>query len=76
MSNRKIKQFQVCFYDKYGTCYDEYFCNPDNLGLVMDFISRGDLCLGCDVEPESRVFVHYEDGTIYQLEFTIRDVRR
>ena len=62
----RIKNYQICWYDmeRGGSCFDESFYLPDEIGGVIPFVET--------VEDEgsfdrSRVFVHFDDGDEYEL---------
>ena len=62
----RIKNYQICFYDmeRGGSCFDEDFCSPDEIGRVIPFVET--------IEDEGnfdrcRVFVHFDDGDEYEL---------
>lgn len=62
----RIKQYQVAFYDmlRNGTCFDESFYGPDEIDEVMPYVETIE-----DVgkNDRTRVFVHFDDGDIYEL---------
>lgn len=59
---KKIKNFQLCFYDKLG-CYDEAFYDRDDVDIFY--------AIECLTEYENpyypdefqRLFVNFDDGT-------------
>ena len=62
----RIKNYQVAFYDMThnGSCFDESFFEPDEIGRVMPYVET--------VEDEGnndriRVFVNFDDGDRYEL---------
>ena len=62
---RPVKYYQVACYDKLrdGKCFDEMFLGPDEQDIAMDYLmSDTD-----DWDTQYRVFVHFENGDIYEL---------
>ena len=62
----RVKQFQIAWYDMElnGDCFDEDFVAPDGINQVIPYVET--------VEDEnnsdrSRVFVHMDNGDIYEL---------
>ena len=62
----RVKQYQVAWYDMDmgGDCFDECFYKPNEIDKVIDHVET--------VEDEnhhdrSRVFVHFDNGDIYEL---------
>lgn len=51
-----VKEFHVAFYDK-GRCYDETFFEPQDALTALTFLDGTD----------SRVFVSFKDGEVYEL---------
>lgn len=47
-----------------GTCFDESFYYPDEVGLVMPFV---EIDKESDCSVKSKVFVHLSDGSRYEL---------
>lgn len=61
-----VKQYQVVFYDmnKDGDCFDEAFYLPDEADKVLSFVERENNPFASE---KSRVFAHFEDGSVYEL---------
>lgn len=62
----RVKEYQVAWYDMDmdGSCFDESFYQPDEIGMVIPYVET--------IEDEnhhdrSRVFVHFDNGDIYEL---------
>ena len=62
----RIKNYHIALYDmtRDGSCFDEAFFNPDEISKVIPYVET--------VEDEgnddrSRVFVHFDDGDMYEL---------
>ena len=62
----RVKQFQIAWYDmqQNGDCFDEDFVAPDGIDRVIPYVET--------VEDEnnsdrSRVFVHMDNGDVYEL---------
>ena len=62
----RIKNYQICWYDmeRGGSCFDESFYSPDEIGVVIPFVETVEDEGGFD---RSRVFVHFDDGDEYEL---------
>ena len=62
----RIKQYQVAWYDMTndGVCFDEDFFSPDEIDKVMPFVETVE---DADNEDRSKVFVHFDNGDIYEL---------
>lgn len=70
----RIISYHLAWYDmtKGGTCFDESFFKPDDIGEVMCYVET--------VEDEcnydrSRVFAHFDNGDIYELKLEKVDNR-
>ena len=62
----RVKQLQIAWYDmkRNGDCFDEDFVVPDGIERVIPYVET--------VEDEnnsdhSRVFVHMDNGDVYEL---------
>ena len=62
----RIKNYHLAWYDmtRGGSCFDESFFKPDEVGKVMPYVET--------VEDEgkddrSKVFVHFDNGDMYEL---------
>ena len=62
----RIKNYQLAWYDmtRDGSCFDESFFKPDEIGKVIHYVET--------VEDEgkddrARVFVNFDDGDVYEL---------
>jgi hypothetical protein len=62
----RIKNYHLAWYDmtRNGSCFDESFFEPNEIGKVMPYVET--------VEDEgkndrARVFVHFDDGDTYEL---------
>jgi hypothetical protein len=62
----RIKNYHLAWYDmtRGGSCFDESFFEPDKVDRVISYVET--------VEDEgkddrSRVFVHFDDGDMYEL---------
>jgi len=62
----RVKQVQTCLYDKEdGYCFDEWWTMPEEnasdtlkkIGMLLPYVGAG----------SSRVFVHMDDGSVYEL---------
>lgn len=62
----RIKEYQVAFYDmvRNGSCFDEAFFQPDEIGEVIPYVETIE-DIGND--DRRRVFVHFDDGETYEL---------
>lgn len=61
-----IKQYQVAFYDmnKDGDCFDECFYSSDEIDKVLHFVEKENNSFSSE---KTRVFAHFEDGSVYEL---------
>lgn len=62
----RIKNYHLAWYDmaRGGSCFDESFFEPDEVGEVIPYVET--------IEDEgkddrSKVFVHFDDGDMYEL---------
>ena len=62
----RAKSYHVAFYDmtRGGTCFDETFFEPVDIDEVMPYVETVEDAGNND---RSRVFVHFDDGEIYEL---------
>ncbi|MEE1301621.1 MAG: hypothetical protein UHD64_02460 [Bacteroidales bacterium] len=62
----RIKQYQVAWYDmtNNGNCFDEDFFSSDEIDKVMPFVETVE---DVDNEDRSKVFVHFDNGDVYEL---------
>lgn len=62
----RIKNYQLAWYDMTmgGTCFDESFFRPDEIGEIMPYVETIEDEGNCD---RSRVFVNFDDGERYEL---------
>lgn len=70
----KVTQYQVAFYDmdNDGSCFDELFYPPDAIDKIMPYVETVEDANGSD---RTRVFVHFDDGNIYELKLEKIDNR-
>jgi hypothetical protein len=71
----RVVSYQVAFYDmtRGGKCFDESFFPPDDIDNVITFTETIE-----DINSETRrkVFVHFDNGDIYELKLEMVDNRR
>lgn len=62
----RVKQYQVAWYDmtKDGSCFDEAFYDPAELDIVISYVETIE---DINNNDRSRVFVHFDNGDIYEL---------
>ena len=62
----KIDKAQVAWYDmtNNGRCFDEDFCSPDEIDKVITYVETIEDMGNRD---RSKVFVHFDNGDIYEL---------
>lgn len=62
----RIKNYQVAWYDMEhgGSCFDESFYKPEEIGTVITYVETVEDEGHCD---RRRVFVHFDDGEKYEL---------
>lgn len=70
----KIDKVQVCWYDmeRGGSCFDEsWFVHKGNDTKTLEHIGKWltyvELDLNADKCDKSRVFIHMDDGDVYEL---------
>lgn len=63
-----IKEYQVCFYDEDlgDNCFDETFYAPEDADVAMTYVETDN---GMWDNIRKRVFVHFTDGDVYELNF-------
>ena len=64
---KKIKNFQLCFYDKLG-CYDESFYDIDDgagISYAIECLTKYENLYYPD--EYQRLFVNFNDGTRYEI---------
>ena len=68
----RIKKYQVAWYDMEhkGDCFDESFYAPNEIDMVMPYIETVEDVNNSD---RSRVFVHFDNGDIYELKLELLD---
>ena len=62
----RIKNYHLTWYDmtRGGSCFDESFFEPNEVGEVMPYVETvEDECKN----DRSKVFVHFDDGDMYEL---------
>ena len=71
----RIKSYQLAWYDmtRGGKCFDETFFKPEDIDNAITYVET--------VEDENsndrtRVFVHFDDGDIYELKLKKIDKNR
>ena len=67
LGRNPIESFQICWYDmnKDGYCYEEDWCGPDHFCKTDIAYLDTDENEGCS--DRIRMFVHHENGSIYEL---------
>ena len=62
----RIEKYQISFYDmeRGGSCFDEAFFKPDEVDMVIPYVETIEDAKDSD---RCRVFVHFDDGDIYEL---------
>lgn len=71
----RIKGYQVAWYDmeQEQNCFDESFYKPEDIDKVITYVETVEDVNNCD---RSRVFVHFDDGDIYELKLEKIEGRR
>lgn len=63
---KKIKNFQLCFYDKLG-CYDETFYTIDDVDIFHVIECFKGYKKSDDPDEFQRFFVNFDDGTQWEI---------
>lgn len=62
----RVDHYQVAFYDMdmNGDCFDEAFYDPDEIGAAITYVETIE---DKNHHDRSRVFVHFDNGDVYEL---------
>lgn len=71
----RIKKYQVAFYDmtRDGSGFDESFFAPDEVDKVIPYVETIE---DIDNDDRTRVFAHFDDGSVYELKLELVRLKR